>query len=157
MHTPTVFLSYCAHRGQTKVALLAGHAKSGAESQDVGPRDPWHLVLVGGGPDPLHAIHAGNHDKKVCGVAGGHKAVGVEHEGLIRAHCVGLNAGRDAVELGVRVPGGVLHVGGAPPNVAGGQPQSVQLQTGGEECMGGREAGAAAFANAVFERVHSAS
>ena len=60
------------------------------------------------------------------GVAGRHEPLGVEHERLVGAGLGGLDAGEDAVELGVGVELRVLHVRGPAPDVHGEQAQPLR-------------------------------
>ena len=67
-----------------------------------------------------------DHDEEVDGVAGSHKAVGVQHEPFVGARLVGSHAASDAVELAVRVEGLVLHVRRATAHVHCVQPDALQ-------------------------------
>ena len=64
--------------------LLAGH--------------PVHAVIPGRGPNLAPA-----HDKEIAGIGRVHEPMRVEHQGLVRARLLGLKAGQNAVELGMRI------------------------------------------------------
>ena len=109
------------HIGQAEGLLQHRDVVLPAEGDDVGAGDPAQAVLPGRGP---HLALA--HDEEVGGIAGGDETVRVQHQRLVRAGAVGLDAGGDAVELAVRIELGVLHVRRAAAHVHGEQRQSAR-------------------------------
>ena len=93
-----------------------------AQLEHLSPGDAVHAVVPGGGPDFAPAD-----DKKVAGVGGVHEAVGVEHEPLIGAGGLRLEAGQHAVQLRVGVELGVLGVGQAAHLGHGGEANALAL------------------------------
>ena len=91
---------------------------------------PAETVLAARGP---HLAAA--HDKKVRRVAGGDEAVRVEHQCLVRSRLGRLDAGGDAVELGVRVELRILHVRGTAPHVHGEQSQTARKRLGARQLV----------------------
>ncbi len=74
-----------------------------AQVDDLLPGHAVHAVVSGRGPDLALA-----HDEKVAGIGGVDEAVRIEHQRLVGARLLGLQAGDHAVELGVAVVLGVL-------------------------------------------------
>mmetsp|Transcript_18710 Transcript_18710/g.31892 ORF Transcript_18710/g.31892 Transcript_18710/m.31892 type:complete len:206 (+) Transcript_18710:755-1372(+) len=94
------------------VQFAAGDVHGGTQLDHRGPGDALHLILGGWGP---HLTLSD--DEEVDAVAGGHKAVGVQHQRLIRPRLLCLDACCDAVELAVGVPARVLDVRSPSPHM----------------------------------------
>ena len=73
---------------------------------------PGMQYCAGRGPDLAAA-----HDEEMRRVAGGDEAMRIEHQRFVGSGIGRLDAGGDAVELGVRVELLVLHVGIAAPHM----------------------------------------
>ena len=67
-----------------------------AHADDVAARDAGDALFTRGSPNLTTA-----HDEEVSGVAGGNKAVRIEHQGFIITSIGRLDASRDAVEFGM--------------------------------------------------------
>ena len=87
------------------------------------PCHPVHAVIPGRGPNLAPA-----HDEEVAGIGRVHKSMRVQHQRLVRARRLGLQAGDDAVQLGMRVQLGVLAVRQPAHLRHAGQPDARRLQ-----------------------------
>src|SRR5207237_9778021 len=82
--------------------LARRDATGAADLEHVGARDPGEAVAAVGGQHLGRLVRAGD-DEEVRRVARRHEAVRVEHQRLVGARGVRLDAGDDVVQLRVRV------------------------------------------------------
>ena len=80
-----------------------------ADLKHVCPCDPRKAVAAVGGKH-LRSVFESDDDEEVCRVARGHEPMRVEHQRLVGAGGISLDAGGDVVELAVRVELGVERV-----------------------------------------------
>src|SRR5579872_2108231 len=91
--------------GQAEVFLARGDAVLATELQHIRAGDSGETVIPARGP---HL--AVTHDEEMRRVAGRNEAVRIEHERFVRPGLGRLDAGGDAIELGMRVELRILNV-----------------------------------------------